>query len=523
MRKTGSTSITRLAGPRAARVKVARDYLRTNIVASVRDPIERFASGYRQVETFYELGWVPGHFFRGQCVLKWTRDDCAGNPKMAAGFRSGKKEPPPPEAAARRKTRQIRRLLRFISDVERCGFFDDHIYPMAPYFAALARAGVALEAITLVKTDDLDLALPQHLRQPRVVPKAMSTAGRSWARSLVAAAADPSDADSALAREAVRRICRLVARGGADVPSTQGSTPPRRHRGDARSRPTPPQAVDYACFSFEPPELCRAALGEAVTREPYPPPVALARPTLPVSRPRVHTCAMHVEDPVARLLRAHQSYDGQYLLGWRDRDVDALNLRFPERHCYVWHQIDDHIDHEMTDLYSFGLAHKLARLEAFVDDVAARGFFDDSLRPQTEHTTVASTEACFAEVRAFCSERRVPVDRGRKQGTEAGGAVCTREFVRVRGGAMGPCTLGMMHEYIYASGDRSRAEPWAVDRAELLAAARGTAAAQRIPAQRILATACALYEASFACFARAGAARVESPGCGRLVRRVVGA
>lgn len=233
MRKTGSTTITHLAGPQSARVKFARDYLQTHVVASVRDPIERFVSGYRQVETFYELGWVPGHFFRGQCVLKWTRDDCAGNPKMAAGFRSGKKEPPPPEAAARRKTRQIRRLLRFISDVEQCGFFDDHIYPMAPYFAALARAGVAVEAITLVKTDDLGLALPQHLRQPRVVPKAMSTAGRSWARILVAAAADPSNADSALAREAVRRICRLVVCCGAEVSSTQSSAPPPRHRGGA--------------------------------------------------------------------------------------------------------------------------------------------------------------------------------------------------------------------------------------------------------------------------------------------------
>ena len=61
---------------------------------------------------------------------------------------------------AHRRTRQIRRLLRFVSDVERCGFFDDHLYPMAPYFAALARAGVSMDQVKLVKTDELDAKLP---------------------------------------------------------------------------------------------------------------------------------------------------------------------------------------------------------------------------------------------------------------------------------------------------------------------------------------------------------------------------
>ena len=58
---------------------------------------------------------------------------------MKSGYVLAKRKVPA-AAAARRRTRQIRRLLRFISDVERCGFFDDHLYPMAPYFAALARA-----------------------------------------------------------------------------------------------------------------------------------------------------------------------------------------------------------------------------------------------------------------------------------------------------------------------------------------------------------------------------------------------
>ena len=151
MRKTGSSTMDRFAGPSANRVRRAADYLHTNIVASVRDPIERFASGYRQVETFYELGWIPKHFFKGECVLRWTRDDCAGNPRMKSGYVLAKRKVPA-AAAARRRTRQIRRLLRFISDVERCGFFDDHLYPMAPYFAALARAGVSVSDITLVKS-----------------------------------------------------------------------------------------------------------------------------------------------------------------------------------------------------------------------------------------------------------------------------------------------------------------------------------------------------------------------------------
>ena len=178
------------------------------------------------------------------------------------------------------------------------------------------------------------------------VGTAMATAGRGWARTLVQAATDSNDPDWALARAAVRRICRLVA-------------------------------VDYACFSFEPPDLCRVALRGAVVPEPYPPPISMTRPALAVAAPRIQTCVPNVEDPITRLLRAHQSYDAQYLLGWRDHDVDTMDLRFPERHCFVWHQIDDHVRHGATDLHDFGLEHKLLRLEAFVDDIAARGFFDE--------------------------------------------------------------------------------------------------------------------------------------------------
>ena len=477
MRKTGSTTMQRFAGPNAKRVRRPADYLGTSIVASVRDPVERFASGYRQVETFYELGWVPKHFFKGQCVLKWTRDDCAGNPQMKSGYVLAKRKVPA-AAAARRRTRQIRRLLRFISDVERCGFFDDHLYPMAPYFAALARAGVSVSDITLVKTDELDAKLPSILGKPMRVGTAMATAGRGWARTLVQAATDSADPDWALARAAVRRICRLVA-------------------------------VDYACFSFEPPDLCRVALRGAVVPEPYPAPISTTRPALAVAAPRIQTCVPNVEDPVARLLRNHQTYDAQYLLGWRDADVDTLDLRFPERHCFVWHQIDDHARHEATDLHDFGLEHKLARLDAFVDDIAARGFFDESLRPQTEHRKEASPAACFDKVRAFCQKRRVPVDGGRKNLPETGGVQCAREYVRFNR-ALGPCSLHTLHDFIYAHGQRSRAEPWAVARAELVGAAA------RLPvARRILATACALYEADFACYYGARGS------CAALVRRAI--
>ena len=56
-------------------------------------------------------GWVPATF-KGECVLlKWTRDDCAGNPQMKSGYVLAKRQVPA-AAAARRRTRQIRRLLR---------------------------------------------------------------------------------------------------------------------------------------------------------------------------------------------------------------------------------------------------------------------------------------------------------------------------------------------------------------------------------------------------------------------------
>ena len=136
MRKTGSTTMQRFAGPHAKRVRRPADYLNTNIVASVRDPIERFASGYRQVETFYELGWVPRHFFKGECVLRWTRDDCAGNPQMKSGYVLAKRKVPA-AAAARRRTRQIRRQLRRISAVKRGGIVDHPVDALAPSAAPL--------------------------------------------------------------------------------------------------------------------------------------------------------------------------------------------------------------------------------------------------------------------------------------------------------------------------------------------------------------------------------------------------
>ena len=230
----------------------------------------------------------------------------------------------------------------------------------------------------------------------------------------------------------------------------------------------------------------------------------------PSPRPGFKTCVPNVEDPIKRLLRAHQSYDAQYLLGWRDADVDSKDLRFPERHCFVWHQIDDHARHEATDLHDFGLEHKLLRLAAFVDDIAARDFFDESpLKPQAENRKEASPAACFDKVRAFCKQRRVPVDGGRKNLPETGGVQCAREYVRFNR-ALGPCSLHTLHDFIYAHGQRSRAEPWAVARAELVGAAA------RLPvARRILATACALYEADFACYYGARGS------CAALVRRAI--
>ena len=159
-------------------------------------------------------------------------------------------------------------------------------------------------------------------------------------------------------------------------------------------------------------------------------------------------------------------------------------------------------------MHDFGLEHKLLRLEAFVDDIAARGFFDDSLKPQAEKETEdASPAACFDKVRAFCKQRRVPVDGGRKNLPETGGVQCAREFVRFNR-ALGPCSLHALHDFIYAHGQRSRAEPWAVARAELVSS--------RLPvARRILATACALYEADFACYYG------TRGSCAALVRRAI--
>ena len=68
-------------------------------------------------------------------------------------------------------------------------------------------------------------------------------------------------------------------------------------------------------------------------------------------------------------------------LGWRDQNFQSLGLRYQTRHCYEWHQIEDHAVHSTTNMWSLGWAHRLGRFAGFVADVRRLGFFDDSLRP----------------------------------------------------------------------------------------------------------------------------------------------
>ena len=191
-----------------------------------------------------------------------------------------------------------------MSDVERCGFFDDHLWPMTHYFASLAAAKVDPAAVGLMYTDKLESELPRAVwgetgGRRRSVSHSMVTGGSSWSKVLVSTAHNRSDANHDLALEVTQRICALVA-------------------------------ADYACFPFEPPPACAAALAAAARArrdgaardepKPYPAPlpeeplaaVVAARAMAPTGD--APTCGPGpAADPLERLLAAYAELESQWL------------------------------------------------------------------------------------------------------------------------------------------------------------------------------------------------------------------
>ena len=140
--RRGGVEIKGLDAFRAAAARGAAFY------ASARHPVERFVSGYRQLDAFYKMGWIQKSWFQGACRLAWPEDWCEPSYALRAGAER-------PGLAADVAT-QYRRLERFVADVERCGFFNKHIMPMALSF----NQGLDMRDYDFLRTDDLaaDLA-----------------------------------------------------------------------------------------------------------------------------------------------------------------------------------------------------------------------------------------------------------------------------------------------------------------------------------------------------------------------------
>ncbi|KAH8095770.1 hypothetical protein JL720_3094 [Aureococcus anophagefferens] len=108
MRKTGSTTMTRFGNPggrRAGQVKGVRAWAErssTRIFASV--------SGYRQVQVFYELGWIGKDWFKARAALSWMVDDCEINYGLRAAPRKWR-----PKSGTHEMRLKLRRLSRFVS------------------------------------------------------------------------------------------------------------------------------------------------------------------------------------------------------------------------------------------------------------------------------------------------------------------------------------------------------------------------------------------------------------------------
>ncbi|EGB02932.1 hypothetical protein AURANDRAFT_68435, partial [Aureococcus anophagefferens] len=203
--KTGSTTLrdfvidrrggVEIKGLDAFRAAAARG---AALYSSARHPVERFVSGYRQLDVFYKMGWIQKSWFTGACRLTWPEDWC--EPSYA--LRAGAERP----GLASDVATQYRRLERFVADVERCGFFNKHIMPMALSF----NQGLDMRDYDFLRTDDLAADLAAALPGAGAAGVAMRTGGSRWAKRMAADAADARSPHRALARSLLARICDLV-------------------------------------------------------------------------------------------------------------------------------------------------------------------------------------------------------------------------------------------------------------------------------------------------------------------------
>ncbi|KAK7234727.1 hypothetical protein SO694_00199025 [Aureococcus anophagefferens] len=216
--KTGSTTLrdfvidrrggVEIKGVDAFRAAAARG---AAFYSSARHPVERFVSGYRQLDAFYKMGWIQKSWFTGACRLAWPEDWCEPSYALRAGAER-------PGLAADVAT-QYRRLERFVADVERCGFFNKHIMPMALSF----NQGLDMRDYDFLRTDDLaaDLARPRAAGAG-AAGVAMRTGGSRWAKRMAADAGDARSPHRALARSLLARL-RPVAGSTA---TNQWTLPP---------------------------------------------------------------------------------------------------------------------------------------------------------------------------------------------------------------------------------------------------------------------------------------------------------
>ncbi|KAH8064021.1 hypothetical protein JL721_8420 [Aureococcus anophagefferens] len=128
-----------------------------------------------------------------------------------------------------------------------------------------------------------------------------------------------------------------------------------------------------------------------------------------------------------------------------------------------------------TNQWTLPPEHKLRRFRDFLVDVERAGRFDALLRGAAR----ANATACHAKVEAYCAAAKVPVRE-----PVVGSVRCA--LVYFRRGLEEPCDTRL--DFVYAGGARSRVEPWALTRADVVAAAADASG----PARDAVAAACRL-------------------------------
>jgi len=102
-------------------------YHNYTFISFVRHPLDRALAGYHQMEVFYQFGWLKAVIPR--FGLTWWDSHCLNSTFGVASFKRG--HTCSGSVPNNSRDTVLRRLVGYLEEVDRIGFFDQHLTPMS--------------------------------------------------------------------------------------------------------------------------------------------------------------------------------------------------------------------------------------------------------------------------------------------------------------------------------------------------------------------------------------------------------